>query len=419
MDLSRFTITGAAEQTKKLAEQNARIIRLRWLYVGLLGTVAYVSALLAMRPDDARTYLFIVAGGLALNSILWLVNRTLKHPLGLQILTIIQLFLDLVIISFVAYKQGGLNARAIILFALPITAAGLVFSRRIVYTTAALSGVGFVASVLFANFTTDKQVTVNESLVPLIFYPVFFIIYAKLVSFLMMANIDETREQAYDAFLALLTHQLKRPASTASSIIDQLERGEPKASEQRQHYIKILKSENQTLLQLLNNLLETASFTNFNDRQEEVELSRLLQRVAYDSAAAHGRESDLKLDIENMHISARGNSGRLYTVFSNVMNNAFQYSNAGSPVIVNAHTTGGNVVVSIEDSGSGISSEVKKKLFKKYTLQDNQDTGVKGLGLGLYVAKKIVEAYGGTLNIITNKLGTKVIIIIKKGNTHG
>lgn len=415
MDLSRFEISGSDLESNVISLQNAKLIRLRWVYVSVLAVVAVLPAFFTNRLSSVTFFGVAALLTFLINGCFYVFNKKHKQNVSAQhILVGAQLLLDIILASLITFNQGGIDARTAALYAIPVTAAGLLFSELIVHCVAVCSGIGYVLSIVLYS-VRNGAIDWQELLPAIIFYPILFIIYSTLVTYLIKSNINEVREQAYDSFLALLTHQLKRPASTASSIIDQLEHGIPDNIDKQKHYISILKSENQTLLHLLNNLLETAAFPSFSDKQEVVNLSRLLQRVAYNTAEASGRETDVKIKLPSDHLSVAGNSGRLSTALTNVLNNAFQYSPAGSPVKIDAHESGGSVIVSVEDAGKGLTEEAKNKLFKKYTLHENQEAGVRGLGLGLYVTKKIVQAYDGNLHIVSNKDGTKVMLILKKG----
>lgn len=421
MDLSRFNVVGEKEQIATLKEQKARLIRLRWFYISLLASIAAVSSLIAGQPwSVARHYLVIGVVVLAFNALLMLINRKLQANLRItQGFLVLQLLLDLAVASYVTYSQGGLDARTTALFAIPIVAAGLIFSESIVYLTAILAGLGYILSVILAMANSSMTLYLNSALVPLVFYPAFYLILARLVVYLMRISINDTRERAYDAFLALLTHQLKHPASTAGAIIDQLEHTAPESPEEQQKYIEMLKTENQGLMQLLNNLLETAATPKTVSHFENIDLPQLLQKLAYRSAETHRRSEDLKLNLEDMSLAVLGDSEKLSTAFTNILDNAFQYSQAGTPVVVAARKAGSHVVVKIEDSGSGMSQETKSKLFQKYSVDISGDHAIQGLGLGLFVARKIIDSHEGSLHVVTDKTGTKVMVTLKRGKNSG
>ncbi len=416
MDLSRFNIDSQSDKIAFLKLQKHRLITLRWYYVGILTLVAVVSSLIAKLPYEVSwNYLVIGCVALAINGLLLFVNKKVPTKLrATQILMILQLILDLGLATYVTYDQGGINARTTILFALPIVAGGLLFTEGIVYLTAFLSGLGYILSVLLFAAHSNLMLEGSEILVPLIFYPAFFLILAQVVVYLMRIGGNTIREKAYDSFLALLSHQLKHPASTSNAIIDQLEHGLPTTPEKQKEYIQMLKVENQNLISLLNNLLITADLSPVNNAND-IDLNLLLKRVTERSSQLHKRRQDLKLKIPNTPILVMGDSEKLFTALLNVLDNAFEYTKPGVPVNVDVRLHGHEVGLTISDSGPGIDKRARSRLFRKYEVQGDNVRGYHGLGLGLYVARKAVNACHGTLEVESYGKGTKVKVTLKRG----
>jgi signal transduction histidine kinase len=416
MDLSQFTITGEHDRVNLLKTQNAKLIKLRWFYLSVLPGVAAISNSIAGHQDKVKQYMIIGLIGLTLNGLLYLFNRFALRSRNMgYFLMMLQLTLDLTVASVTTYTQGGADARTTALYALPIVATGLIFSRFFVYLVAIMSSISYAGVLILHNTTKDVPITVSEMLVPVVFYPVFYLILARLVVYLTGAYVEDAREKAYDSFLALLSHQLKHPVSTASAIIDQLEHNHLKSAPKDKKYIMMLKSENRNLLLLLNNLLETAAPQSYVSRYDEVDLPKMLQEVGYHCAETYGRVSDFKYESDDMSLMVPGVGERLKTAIANVLNNAFRYSKNGTNVVMRLEKTSANVIITIEDKGTSLNTKAKAALFKKYNINRDAEHGVEGLGLGLYVARKIIADHQGSLNIISDKAGTKVIITLKRG----
>jgi signal transduction histidine kinase len=89
---------------------------------------------------------------------------------------------------------------------------------------------------------------------------------------------------------------------------------------------------------------------------------------------------------------------RLGQIVSNLLSNAFKYSPAGTDVTVRLEKVHGHVVVSVKDSGEGIALADQERIFERFYRSDNGNTRtVGGFGLGLYIAKRLAEAMGGSL----------------------
>jgi signal transduction histidine kinase len=86
-----------------------------------------------------------------------------------------------------------------------------------------------------------------------------------------------------------------------------------------------------------------------------------------------------------------GDRERIFQVISNLLNNAIKFTDKGD-VVVELDEKNGQAIVHVRDSGNGIAPEIYPKLFTKFATKSD-----KGTGLGLYVAKNIVEAHGGNI----------------------
>lgn len=419
MDLSRFKISGNTDRLDNFRLQNSRLIKLRWFYIGVLTIIAVVSSLIAGLPSStAKQYIAICLVTFLLNTIFYLINRLKYFKIrGTYSLMILQLALDLTVASIVTYGHGGVEARTTVLFVIPIVAAGLIFAEKIIYLVGFLSGAAYIATLWLANYNSKDPQEISEILVPMVFYPSLFLLLARLVSYLMKISMMSTRDEAYDSFLALLSHQMIHPASTARAIIDQLERTPRGSHAEIKKYIDMLKSENNDLLQLLNNLLETSSDYKISG-EEEIDMAPVLKAISLRLAENYNRQNDLLLDLGKSNVSVFAVKPKLVTAIVNIINNAFQYSEAGSQVKVTLRRSGTDALIVIEDNGPGVSDAIKKQMFEKYNINFETRSGVKGLGLGLYVARKIIQAHRGSLHLFSDSIGTRVMIKLKRGRHH-
>jgi signal transduction histidine kinase len=89
---------------------------------------------------------------------------------------------------------------------------------------------------------------------------------------------------------------------------------------------------------------------------------------------------------------------RIDQVLGNLLTNAVKHGDAKSPIEVHLHRAGGKVEIAVTNSGRGIESSELPRLFDRFARsKTTQGSGVKGLGLGLYISKGIVEAHGGRI----------------------
>jgi signal transduction histidine kinase len=97
-------------------------------------------------------------------------------------------------------------------------------------------------------------------------------------------------------------------------------------------------------------------------------------------------------------------------VLTNLLDNALRFTRKKSTISVNMQIEecGGksrDVVVNVRDNGTGIDREIMPKLFTKYNTRSSSISGTKGLGLGLYISRNIIEAHGGRIWAMNNSTG--------------
>jgi two-component system phosphate regulon sensor histidine kinase PhoR len=114
------------------------------------------------------------------------------------------------------------------------------------------------------------------------------------------------------------------------------------------------------------------------------------------------KERDVSISQERdgeMHV-IKGNKGALAEVFNNLIGNAIKYNRPGGYVTVSIHSQELEVMIEIKDNGIGIEEEHLGRIFEEfYRVDGRKDAPVKGHGLGLSIAKKIVETHWGLIDL--------------------
>jgi signal transduction histidine kinase len=201
-------------------------------------------------------------------------------------------------------------------------------------------------------------------------------------------------------FVSLVSHELRSPMATVIGSARTLQqRWRELTPEQRDSFLALIGDETTRLASLIADVLDTSRIEagTFSYAFDKVDLAELVRDVA--AAAGVGQdEVRVNATIAEPLPHVRGDRERLRQVLSNLVENAVKYSPVGEVVDVRASTTNGRVVVDVRDRGPGVSSDDQSLIFEKF---GRAKTGkmLPGTGLGLFIARSIAEAHGGTLEV--------------------
>ena len=201
-------------------------------------------------------------------------------------------------------------------------------------------------------------------------------------------------------FVSLVSHELRSPMAAVIGAARTLEaRWRELQPEQRQAFLALIGDETTRLAALVGDVLDTSRIDagTFSYRFGDVDVAELVHESVATPAVAQG-EVPITADVPPIVPLVRGDAQRLRQVLGNLIENAVKYSPAGSPVQVRVSPMNGNVTVSVRDEGSGIGSDDQRLIFEKFGRVSGGNTKP-GTGLGLYIARSIAEAHGGSLAV--------------------
>jgi len=217
-------------------------------------------------------------------------------------------------------------------------------------------------------------------------------------------------EQLKDAFVAHVSHELRTPLTAIKGYTALLGATAGAALNQTQHnFLDRISRQTDNLVGMINALLdfsEVEAGGRIGLRSELIELPALIQDI-YDEWRAEMEEKPLTfiLEMEDNLPKVTVDVARTRWAFINLVRNAHQYTDAGGKVTLRLSSAEDNVVFQVIDTGVGIAGEAQKRLFTRfYRVMQSHDDNVRGLGLGLYVAKTIIEAHGGSIQV-TSEMG--------------
>jgi PAS domain S-box-containing protein len=233
------------------------------------------------------------------------------------------------------------------------------------------------------------------------------------------ADTLELAGRAREKVIAVLSHELRTPLAAISSMIDVLELGHgevgmPDKTELPPLFDKaalaFIRHNVQSLVSLVTELVD---FTHIANEALGLELVAVdahevigfaLKNLESQQNGA-GIGIDLRLQARHSHI--RADALKLQQVLSNLIGNALKFTPQGGKVsIVTRNEASGNLVIEVSDTGIGIPSDALSRIFSPFEQGDSSiHLRYGGLGLGLSIARTLVKAHGGTLEVESEGLG--------------
>jgi len=203
-----------------------------------------------------------------------------------------------------------------------------------------------------------------------------------------------------DEFLATLAHELRNPLAPIRNAIEILKAKGPTDSELVWGR-EVIDRQVQHMTRLLEDLLDVSriSHNKLELRKEKVELAELIRHaVETTRPAIEAGGHDLSLELSREPIYIEVDPVRVAQVFSNLLSNAAKYTQAGGHIRVIEERKGSDVLVTVRDNGIGISSEMLPFVFDMFSqAQRMLDRAQGGLGIGLSLARSILELHGGSI----------------------
>lgn len=221
-----------------------------------------------------------------------------------------------------------------------------------------------------------------------------------------IANVrDITEQQAevemQNTFISVISHELRTPVSIIRGYAETLARSDAQwdAATLRDG-LGVIVEEADRLAQQIAGLLDISRYQAGGMRIEigEWSLAQLAARVVERFAAQAGTRFGFELRFADDFPLVLGDYERTRTVIENLVSNAIKYSPEGGTIKIVGHTTKDEAVVAVNDQGVGIAPEDHERIFARFYRVDNRlRRETQGAGLGLFLARAIVEAQGGRI----------------------
>jgi signal transduction histidine kinase len=214
-----------------------------------------------------------------------------------------------------------------------------------------------------------------------------------------LRQIDETRR----AFFADISHELRTPLTVIRGEGEISLRGKNKRVAEYKHSMERIVEQAKHLSVLVNDLLFIArqGAGAAKLKLKPIDLNALIEKVCGDAKIiAHDKAVGITVANGTAHETVVGDPARLRQLFLVLLDNAVRYSQSKGAIEVGIDRSDGKVTVSVSDSGIGIAPEELEGIFERFRRGGNAtEMNEEGLGLGLPVAKAIVEAHKGTIEM--------------------
>ncbi len=209
--------------------------------------------------------------------------------------------------------------------------------------------------------------------------------------------------RAKSQFLATVSHELRTPVTSIKGSLDLITSGAlGDAPKKYTDIAGIAKTNTDRLAALIEDLLEIQKMEtgNLDYHFGTVRVSKAVERAIRLTRPIAG-DSQVKINTsyagEDLYVC--GDQSRLEQVITNVLSNAIKFSHPGGEVLVEVHETSAGVRVSVTDHGVGIPAAVGDTVFAPFGQVDSSDTrAAGGTGLGLHIAKRIMDAHHGVID---------------------
>ncbi|RLE04434.1 MAG: hypothetical protein DRI99_03930 [Candidatus Aminicenantes bacterium] len=391
-----------------------------------------LSSLIIQSATDTflplNTFYLIIGSGLVL-SLIYLLLYFLAHKHIWQ--AYLQLIIDLMLITALVYISGGLKGNFYFLYVFPILAAGVIVSRRAAFQIAALAALffgGLVDGLAFKvipyyqpqSEPVSPAVALNSVALA---WGTFFLI-AFLVGYFTQ-NLQEAkkhldsvkRELELKRKLALagevfaqVAHEIRNPLAAISGSVQVLSKERNLTPEQKS-LMDIVVTESQRISRILDQYLILAS-----PRKETmawISLTKILEEtlILLEKGGELNEGHKIEGNFKRAKVKYFGNENQFRQLFWNLTKNALKAMPQGGKLKIDFYLPDSRTLkISFQDTGKGMTEEEKRQIFEPF-----YSGFTSGNGIGMSVVRRIVDDYGGEIQVDSKPYqGTKILITLPR-----
>ena len=226
-------------------------------------------------------------------------------------------------------------------------------------------------------------------------------------------------EKRKNDLVIFLAHDLKTPLTSVVAYLTMLDSHPDMPVEERAKYTHISLEKAIRLGELINEFFDITKF-NLQDIElepVEINLTMMLEQIS-DELYGVLQEKNLTCEVDTQdNLVVKGDPDKLARVFDNILRNAIAYCYAGTKIQIEAHEKRGDIEIIFSNEGNRIPGAKLQMIFEKfYRLDNSRNSGTGGAGLGLAIAKEIVELHGGRIMAKSDDYRTQFIVTLPSKN---
>jgi CheY-like chemotaxis protein len=218
--------------------------------------------------------------------------------------------------------------------------------------------------------------------------------------------------RAKDEFLAILSHELRNPLAPITTAVSLLRMRGGDSQE-----LDVIERQTQHLRRLVDDLLDVARIEagKVELQKEHVEIESIVQRaIELVRTQVEARRQRLKIDVPTEGLVVIADPSRLAQALSNLIVNAVKFSAPDSQIEIQADAVADVARLVVRDRGIGLAAEMRARVFNLFVQQSQAlDRKAGGLGLGLAIARGLVELHGGSLRAVSEGVGRGAELILE------
>ncbi|MHB9132719.1 MAG: two-component system histidine kinase PnpS [Armatimonadota bacterium] len=205
-------------------------------------------------------------------------------------------------------------------------------------------------------------------------------------------------------FVANVSHELKTPITAIKGFVETLQDGAINQPEDAERFLGIIAKQADRLNAIIEDLLSLSRIEQEAEKAEiHLESAQVCEVVqaAQLACAMKAEEKDISIDLScSVDLTAQMNPPLIEQAVINLIDNAIKYSDPGSTIRIKAFAENGEIAISVQDQGCGISKEHLPRLFERfYRVDKGRSRKMGGTGLGLAIVKHIAQAHNGRITV--------------------